>query len=94
MLHQDVEMRLEGFRVNHVAATNATTTTGFKSASRILATTALNPIAWLGACFDSNTAAPDRDDQQHDERGERKEYPESDHLECSQVLLRGTTAKN
>jgi len=51
-LHQDVEVLLEVFRVNHVAATNATTITsqviGLKSASIKPPTTALNPVAWLG----------------------------------------------
>jgi len=51
MLHQDVEVRLEVFRVNHVAATNAITMTskvsGLKSASMMPTTIALNPIAWL-----------------------------------------------
>src|SRR5215470_1307137 len=49
-LHPGVELRLD-FRVKHVAATNATTMTsrviGLNRASRIPATTALNPVAWL-----------------------------------------------
>jgi hypothetical protein len=48
--YQDVEARL-GFRVNHAAATNATTKTskvsGLTSASRMPAATALNAVAWL-----------------------------------------------
>ena len=45
-------MRLEVFRVNHVAATNAITMTnevsGLKSVSMMPTTIALNPVAWLG----------------------------------------------
>jgi len=46
-----VEVRLEVFRVNHVAAPNPTKITnkviGLSSAPRMPAITALNPVAWL-----------------------------------------------
>ena len=53
VVHQDVEVRLDFFRVTHVAATNPITMVsqviGLNSASSRPATIALNPVAWLVA---------------------------------------------
>jgi len=98
---QDVEVRLEVFRVNHVAATNATIYD--QQADRIKERFDDAPYhrAQSGrvAGFEThraarNRAAHNRDDQQHDESDEREEYAETYHFGRSHVLILGTTVKS